>query len=128
MKGNKIIYWRSTGFFCAFPLLTSMPYFTNPKFAGIYQHLGFPQYFRVELWIAKNLGVLLLLHPQVPSKVKERAYVGFGTTLLSRATARFYSGDSFGYLINVLFWFALLVISYIYWHKRAHARAYSAIT
>lgn len=58
MKRNKIIYWISTGFFCAFLLLTSISYFTDPKFVDIYQHLGFPQYFRVELGIAKILGVL----------------------------------------------------------------------
>jgi len=58
MKRNKIIYWISTGFFCAFLLLTSISYFTDPKFVDIYKHLGFPQYFRVELGIAKILGVL----------------------------------------------------------------------
>ncbi len=118
MKRNKIIYWVSTGFFCAFLLLTSISYFTDPKFVGIYQHLGYPQYFRIELGVAKILGVVLLLIPQVPSKIKEWVYVGFGITLFSGAIAHFNSGDSFGYIVNVLFWFILLVISYIYWHKR----------
>jgi len=42
MKRNKIIYWVSTGIFCAFLLLTSISYFTDPQFVDIYKHLGFP--------------------------------------------------------------------------------------
>lgn len=122
MKRNKIIYWISTGFFCAFLLLTSISYFTDPKFVDIYKQLGFPQYFRVELGIAKIFGVLMLLIPQIPSKVKEWVYVGFGITLISGAIAHFNSGDPIGYIINVFFWLALLVISYTYWHKRNNER------
>ena len=118
MEKNKIIYWVSTGLFCAFLFLTGTSYFSDPKFADIYQHLGFPQYFRVELGIAKILGVLLLLIPKVPPSVKEWVYAGFGITLISGIIAHSKSGDSFGYIFNVLFWLALLIISYIYWHKR----------
>lgn len=128
MKRNKIIYWISTGFFCAFLLLTSISYFTDPKFVDIYKHLGFPQYFRVELGIAKIVGVLLLLVPKVPVKIKEWVYVGFGITLFSGAIAHFNSGDPTGYIINVLFWFALLIISYTSWHKRINERTNSSAT
>ncbi len=127
MKRNKIIYWVSTGFFCAFLLLTSISYLTDPKFVDIFKHLGFPQYFRVELGIAKILGVLMLLIPQIPSKVKEWVYVCFGITLVSGAIAHFNSGDPFGYIVNVLFWFTLLVISYIYWRKRNNERTNSLL-
>ncbi|MDB4905187.1 MAG: hypothetical protein JWQ63_4468 [Mucilaginibacter sp.] len=122
MKRNKIIYWISTGLFCAFLLLTSISYFTDPNFVNIYRHLGFPQYFRVELGIAKILGVFLLLIPQIPSRFKEWAYVAFGITLISGAIAHFNSGDHVGYIITVLFFFTLLLISYIYWHKRNNER------
>ncbi len=117
MKKNKIIYWVSTGLFCAFLFLTATSYFTDPKFVGIYQHLGFPQYFRVELGIAKILGVLMLLIPKVPLTVKEWVYAGFGITLISGLIAHTNSGDSIGYIINVLVWFTLLIVSYIYWRK-----------
>lgn len=127
MKRNKIIYWISTGFFCAFLLLTSISYFTDPKFVDIYRHLGFPQYFRVELGIAKILGVLILLIPQIPSKIKEWVYAGFGITLISGAIAHFNSGDPTGYIINVLFWFALLIISYTFWHKGNNERTRSSL-
>ena len=117
MKKNNIIYWTSTGLFCAFLFLTSISYFTDPKFIEIFNHLGFPQYFRIELGIAKIVGVLILLIPQVPAKLKEWTYAGFGITLISGAIAHFESGDPAAYSINVLFWFTLLVISAIFWHK-----------
>jgi hypothetical protein len=122
MKRSKIIYWSSTGLFCAFLLLTSISYFTDPHSVELYKHLGFPQYFRVELCIAKILGVVLLLIPRVSSKIKEWVYVGFGITLLSGALAHFNSGDPAGYIINTLFFFTPLVISYIYWYKRNSER------
>ncbi|MVN20756.1 DoxX family protein [Mucilaginibacter arboris] len=128
MKSNKIIYWISTGLFCAFLLLTSISYLTDPKFVDIFKHLGFPQYFRVELAVAKILGVLILLLPKIKPKYKEWAYAGFGITLISGLIAHFNSSDSVGYIINVLFWFALLVISYSYWHKRTNERINSSIT
>jgi hypothetical protein len=118
MKRNRIIYWASTGLFCAFLMLTSISYFTDPQFIYVYRHLGFPQYFRVELGIAKIFGVLLLLIPQIPSRFKEWAYAGFGITLISGAIAHYNSGDPIGYIINVVLFFIILIVSYIYFHKR----------
>ena len=127
MKKNKIIYWISTGLFCAFLFLTSISYFTDPKFVAIYNHLGFPQYFRMELGIAKILGVLFLLLPQTPPRFKEWVYAGFGITLISGAIAHYVSGDPFGSIINVIIWFTLLVVSYIYWHKRNDEKIISSL-
>lgn len=118
MKKSKIIYWISTGLFCAFLFLTSISYFTDPKFIDIYKHLGFPQYFRIELGIAKVVGVIILLIPKIPKKLKEWAYVGFGITLISGAIAHFNSGDPDGYIINVIVWFIVLFVSYLYWNKQ----------
>jgi putative oxidoreductase len=122
MRKNKIIYWISTGLFCAFLFLTSISYFTDPKFVKIFSHLRFPQYFRVELGIAKIVGVLILLIPHVPSKLKEWAYAGFGITLFSGAIAHLNSGDPIAYILNVLFFFILLAVSYWYWQKRVNEK------
>ncbi|MGZ8781271.1 MAG: DoxX family protein [Thermoanaerobaculia bacterium] len=43
-----------------------------PRVAEAFAHLGFPDYFRVELSWAKLLGVVLLLVP-VPARLKEWA-------------------------------------------------------
>ena len=50
--------------------------------AEAFTHLGFPAYFRVELSLAKLLGVVLLLAP-VPPRLKECAYAGFAIDLAS---------------------------------------------
>ena len=49
--------------------------------------LGFPVYFKIELTLAKILGVLALVIPAVPFKVKEFAYLGFAITLVSASIA-----------------------------------------
>ena len=63
-----------------------------PQVAEAFTHLGFPDYFRVELAWAKLLGVVLLLAP-VPSRLKEWAYAGFAITLGSALIAHFAVGD-----------------------------------
>jgi hypothetical protein len=123
MRRNNIAYWASTGLFCAFLLLTSISYLTDPKFAGVFRHLGFPQYFRVELAVAKISGVLALLIPQIPARLKEWAYAGFVITLISGLIAHLQTGDPLSYMINVFFWLILLIASYTYWHKRNQAKA-----
>ncbi len=61
---------------------------------GAFVHLQLPNYFRIELTIAKTLGVLALLIPSVPLKVKEFAYFGFAITLVSASIAHFAVGDA----------------------------------
>ena len=63
-----------------------------PQVAEAFTHLGFPDYFRVELSWAKLLGVVLLLAP-VPARLKEWAYAGFAITLASALIAHFSVGD-----------------------------------
>jgi hypothetical protein len=57
-----------------------------------FAHLGFPNYFRIELTMAKVIGALLLLIPQVPARIKEWIYVCFSVVLISAAIAKFNSG------------------------------------
>lgn len=122
MKRDKIIFWISTGLFCAFLFLTSTAYLTDPQFVNKFQHFGFPQYFRIELAIVKIIGVIILLVSKFPIRIKEWAYAGFGITLIAGAVTHICVGDSIGTIINVLFWFSLLIISYIYWQKRIHTK------
>ena len=61
------------------------PAFTgNTKLAkeGI-RHLGYPDYFRIELVIFKVIGALVLILPMAPARLKEWAYAGFGITMIS---------------------------------------------
>src|SRR6266581_2677645 len=85
---GKVIYLVSTGLVCAVMLFSIVNFVFNDHFPfpngkeGAFAHLGFPPYFKVELTIAKILGVLAVVIPTVPFKVKEFAYAGFAITLV----------------------------------------------
>jgi len=112
MKRDKIIYWSSTGAL-SFIMLFSMFKMYTP----IYEHLGFPHYFRTELLIAKILGLIALLTPRIPSILKEWAYAGFGIVLISASIAHFNSGDSIINAVEPYIWLIILAVSYLYFLK-----------
>ena len=88
MKKNKIIYWTSTSLAMLTGAFAGLLYLTgNPSITAAFTHLGFPDYFRIELGIAKIIGMIILLVPSVPAKIKEWAYAGFGITFLSAIAA-----------------------------------------
>jgi hypothetical protein len=117
MKRNKIIYWVSTGLFGAMMLFSGYSYFTNPQMTDAFKHLGFPDYFRIELGSAKLLGALVLLIPQIPVKIKEWAYAGFGIVMISAAIAHNSSGDPTSAAVTPLIMLVFLVVSNIYFSK-----------
>lgn len=119
MRRNKIIYWVFTSIIFAFdsliPALTS-----NTKLAvdGI-RHLGYPDYFRVELTVFKVLGGLALILPMVPRRYKEWAYVGFAINFISAFVATWATDGFSGMVFLPLVILAMLVVSYITYHKMA---------
>ena len=115
LKTAKIIYWISTGLLALF--LLSGAFFINSKMAidGMH-HLGVPEWFRWELSIGHIIGGLLLILP-IGKRLKEWNYVALGIDYIS-ATIAYISVDgsvpnSFSPLISM----ALLIVSYIYYHK-----------
>ena len=117
---ERAVYRTSTGLVLAVMLFSIINFVFNDHFPfpngpeGAFVHLGFPPYFKVELTIAKILGVLALVIPAVPFKVKEFAYAGFAITLVSAAIAHFGRGDarnlSLIYVIDPLVFFCLLAV------------------
>jgi len=85
-------FWTVTAVFCVQIAFTAYAQLRLPQVAEAFTHLGFPDYFRVELAWAKLLGVVMLLAP-VPARVKEWAYAGFAITLGSALIAHFSVGD-----------------------------------
>ena len=125
MKKDKIIYRTSTVIVC-FVMLFSVINFTfidrYPFPEGAFIHLGLPDYFKIELTVAKLLGLLALLIPNTPAKIKEFAYFGFAITLISASIAHFSMGDGiFPFIIDPLLFLIALIVSYLYYHKIAHA-------
>jgi len=117
MKKNKIIYWTVTGILGAMMLFSAYGYFTNEEMKGAFVHLGFPNYFRIELGIAKISGVLLLLIPIIPKRLKDLAYAGFALTFTSAFIAHASSGDPMAVTIMPLIFLGVLAVSFIYNNK-----------
>ena len=91
-QGTAIVFWITTALFCLQMGFTAYAQLRLPEVAAAFTHLGFPSYFRVELSLAKLLGVVLLLAP-VPPRLKEWAYAGFAIDLGSALIAHFAVGD-----------------------------------
>ena len=115
-KTRTIVYWIVTVLFCLQIGFTAYAQLSLPQVAEMFTHLGFPDYFRVELSWAKLLGVVLLLAP-VPAWLKEWAHAGFAITLGSALIAHFSVGDG----PEVWSWAAatgvLWGLSYFFWRR-----------
>jgi uncharacterized membrane protein YphA (DoxX/SURF4 family) len=116
MKSTKIIYWTSTSILALMMTFSAFAYFTDPKIDAGFHQLGFPSYFRVELGIGKLLGAILLLAP-VAGRVKEWMYAAFGIVFISAAIAHISIGDPAARIAGPLTFLAILIVSYIYYHK-----------
>jgi len=116
MKSTKIIYWITTGIICLFSLGAIQ---MNSKMAidGA-NHLQIPRYLSLEVSIGQLIGLVLLIIPAVPKRIKEWAYVGYGIMYLTAFIAHLSVGDPFiPFGIMSLIFFALLITSYISYHK-----------
>jgi hypothetical protein len=115
-KGIVVGFWIATALFCLQIGFTAYAQLSLPQVAEAFAHLGFPDYFRVELAWAKLLGVVLLLAP-VPARLKEWAYAGFAITLASALIAHLSVGDgpeAWGFAAGTG---VLWGLSYFLWHR-----------
>lgn len=116
-KRNKIIFWSATTFIFLFegvmPALTSQ---TELAKEGI-RHLGYPVYFGNALVVFKICGTLILMIPTFPKRLKEWAYAGFTFDFIFACISH-YAIDGFGFqAIFPLIILAILMVSYVYFHK-----------
>ena len=118
MKKNTIIYWAATGLIALMMVFSAYSYLAKPEIAAAFIHLGFPDYFRVELATAKILGALVLIIPQIPVKIKEWAYAGFGITFISATIAHISSGDPIAMAFMPLIFLIVLIISNLFLYKK----------
>lgn len=120
MNKDKLIHRVATGIVCAV-MVFSIVNFNLEKPLGppesSFAHLGLPDYIRVELTVAKALGVLALLIPSVPFKLKEFAYAGFAITLVSASVAHLAAGDGVLFVIDPLIFLGVLLVSYRSWRR-----------
>ncbi|MBB5063816.1 DoxX family protein [Granulicella mallensis] len=92
-KGALVGFWIATSLFALHMAFTAYAQLKLPQVAAAFVHLGFPSYFRIELSWAKLAGVIALLVPAIPARIKEWAYAGFAITLVSAFIAHLAVGD-----------------------------------
>jgi uncharacterized membrane protein YphA (DoxX/SURF4 family) len=112
MKVIKIIYWVSVIIIALMMSYSAFAYLTKPELKEAFHHLGFADYFRIELAIGKLIGVILLLLP-VPNRVKDWTYSGFTIVFISAFIAHTASGDPLANRMMPLIFLCLLIVSYI---------------
>ena len=117
MKKYKVYFWISTGFIFlmegVMPALTSQ---TELAKEGI-SHLGYPQYSGNALVIFKVLGVLALVIPNLPKRIKEWAYAGFVFDFLFASISHgVVDGINFQTFLPLIV-LLILIVSYINYNR-----------
>lgn len=110
----KLGYWITIGLLSVMMFGSAVSYLLeNAQMVEAFRHLGYPDYFRVFLGIAKIIGVIVILLPKFPMILKEWAYAGFGITLLSAIVSHLSVGDSIDKVIGPIIALSLLIIARI---------------
>lgn len=115
-KAMVIGFWVATALFCLQIGFTAYAQLRLAQVSEAFAHLGFPDYFRVQLSWAKLIGVALLLAP-VPARLKEWAYAGFAFDLGSAVFAHLAVGDgpeAWGWAAGTG---VLWSLSYVFWRR-----------
>lgn len=117
MKKQKILFWSATILIALFeglmPLLTFQ---TEMAKEGI-SHLGYPEYFGNALVVFKVLGVIVLLVPNFPKRLKEWAYAGFTFDFIFASISHgAVDGINFQTFFPMIV-LAILMVSYVNYHK-----------
>ena len=108
---SKYVYWGSTGLVALFMLFSGVMYFVADASADSFERLGFPDYFRIQLGVAKLVGGVALLVP-LPRWMKEWTYAGFTIDLTSALIAHLAVGDPVSTIIAPVVLLLALMVSY----------------
>lgn len=111
MKTIKITYYATTAIISGMMLFIAFETLTKPEVKVSMAHLGFPDYFRIELGISKIIGAIFLWLPV--RMLKEFAYFGFAIMFASASLAHFVVGDPSDKVIAGIVFLAILITSYV---------------
>ena len=111
MRTTKITYYISTGLMSFAMLFSAYAYLTKPELKQAFEHLGFPDYFRIELAIAKGMAAIALCLPI--RLLKETAYIGLAISFVSAVIAHIAMNDSTGHTLYPVIVLAILITSYV---------------
>src|SRR5215471_5069346 len=122
-KAITIAYWVVTAIFCLEMCFTAY-YELLPQGAQAFARLGFTSsYFRMELSLAKLVGVAALLIPIVPARPKEWAYAGFAINLVSAVIAHLSIRDIPQAFVPSTLTSVLWALSYYFWRRLQDTQA-----
>jgi hypothetical protein len=117
-KTNNIIYWTATTFIVISEgIIPALTFRTELARDGI-SHLGYPDYFGAMIVGFRILGVLALIIPQVPTRIKEWAYAGFGIEFISASISYIAVDGVTFYCLIPLISMTALIVSYYTFHKK----------
>jgi hypothetical protein len=114
MNKNKIIFWSTTAIVAVLIGLTPILTWNSTDAKIMMEHLGYPEYFAPMLNIFKILGAVALLLPQIPSKIKEWAYAGFGFDFIAATVSLVVIDGPIVQSFIPLLFLAILAVSYIH--------------
>lgn len=122
-KTNNIIFWITTSLILIFEgIIPVLTFQTELAKEGI-RHLGYPDYFGVMIVCFRVFGVVALIFPQVPPRIKEWAYAGFSIEFLSAAISYIATdGITFNLFIPLIV-LVVLLISYFSYHNKQRIKA-----
>ena len=118
-KATIILFWIFTALFCLEMSFTAYYELLRlPEAAQAFARLGFAAAsFRMELSWAKVAGVVALLLPMLPARVKEWAYAGFAINLISAIIAHLSIRDIPQALAPSSITSVLWAFSYYFWRR-----------
>jgi hypothetical protein len=117
MKGAKITFWITTSLIFLFEgVMPALTGHTEMAKEGI-RHLGYPEYFNTMLVFFKVAGAIALIIPQIPYVVKEWAYAGFAIDFIAAFVSIWAVDGLSGITFFPLIVFAILIVSWVCFHK-----------
>lgn len=113
---SKYFYWGSTILIVLLAAFSGAMYFIADAPAQTFERLGYPDYFRVLLGVAKLMGAAALVIP-LPRSLKEWTYAGFTIDFLAAFISHLAVGDPLSASIMPVVALLILMASYTGYHK-----------
>lgn len=111
MKTTKITYYVTTGIISVMMLFIAYETLTKPEVKESMTHLGFPDYFRIELGITKIIGAFLIWLPI--RLLREAGYIGFAIMFASASIAHLVMEDPVDKVMAGVVFLIILIVSYL---------------
>jgi len=125
MKTTKIIFWVSTIIIFLFEGVMPALFGQSEQAKESMAHLGYPTYFGLMLLCFRIPGVLALIIPKVPARIKEWAYAGFTFEFIA-ASVSHTAVEGFTFFTFMPFIvLGILAASYFSYHKLNDQKSFS---